>query len=215
MMQRKKGSRIEWQPIELAYRTTTATLRELEAQFGVGYAHIARKAKKEGWTRDLRPLVRSATDAALLREAVAEKQRCEAATGVATSAQQAAISVVEAQAELNRRVITRHRSVLDRARSLVEKLLAEFEAVTDALSDADREALVAAITSAGVDPQRARALAAITGVGVRMELLKDLSTALAKLVPLERAAYSLDDQPTETDSFEDWLRRQGLQKAER
>ena len=214
MTQRKKGSRIEWQPIELAYRTTSATLRELEIQFGVGYAHIAKKAKDEGWTRDLRPLVRSATDAALLREAVAEKQRNEATTGVANNAQQAAISVVEAQAELNRRVITKHRGALDRARSLAEKLMAEVEAVTDALSEADRVALATAITSAGVDPQRAKELVAITGVGVRMELLKDLSTALARLVPLERTAYSLDDQPTETDSFEDWLKRQGLQKEE-
>ena len=64
--------RIDWEAIERDYRTGRFTLRELESKHGRSASQICRRAQAEGWTQDLRDLVRQATSAAIIRDLAAE-----------------------------------------------------------------------------------------------------------------------------------------------
>lgn len=62
--------RTDWDAVERDYRTGKFTLRELEEKHGVFNSSIARKAKKDGWTQDLRIAIRQATNAKLAGDLV-------------------------------------------------------------------------------------------------------------------------------------------------
>jgi hypothetical protein len=130
-----KRTRIDWEAIERDYRTGKFTLKELEAKHSAGYADISRRAKKDGWTKDLQRIVRQATSAALI---------ADTAKAIANT-QQTTTNVVLALAELNKQVILGHRT---RASVLAEDLLtvkAKLMTLADSVADI-REA--AALTGA-------------------------------------------------------------------
>lgn len=100
--------RIDWEAVERDYRTGKFTLRELEAKHGASYSEISRKAKKQGWTKDLRDVIKAATDAAVLRD-------------IATEAQRSATDVVLVAAEVNAQVLASHRKRLHGIQAAAEK----------------------------------------------------------------------------------------------
>ena len=102
-MTRPQNRRPDWEAVERDYRTGRFTLRELEAKHGAGYADISRRAKREGWQKDLAAVIRQATNAALLSDAT-------------TKAQSDATTVVLVAAEVNKQVILGHRAVSIHAR---------------------------------------------------------------------------------------------------
>lgn len=125
--------RADWEAIERDYRTGRFTLRELEAKHGAAYATIGQRAKREGWTQDLRDAVRQATRAKLV-EAIT--------TQAITQGTHAVTQTVLEAAEVNKQVILKHRRWLSElandAATLREKVLGMVDDVADV-----REAAVA------------------------------------------------------------------------
>lgn len=117
-----KKARIDWEAVERDYRTGKFTLRELEAKHTVSYAQISRKSKELGWSKDLREVIKQATNAALLRD-------------TATKAQQSATETVLVAAEVNKQVIMGHRARLSGLTEAVatakEKLMQLGDTVAD------------------------------------------------------------------------------------
>lgn len=109
-----KGRRFDWEAVERDFRTGKYTLRELETRHGPSYAEISRRSKKQAWIKDLREVIREATNAALLRETV-------------TAAQQGVTKTVLVAAEINMQIIMRQRAGLARLVNVKEKLLAQIE----------------------------------------------------------------------------------------
>jgi hypothetical protein len=177
-----KRHRIDWEAIERDYRTGRFTLRELEAKHGASYAQISRKAKELTWTKDLREVIKQATDAALLRD-------------IATKAQSDATETVLVAAEANKQVILRHRTDIMEARSVAFDLLAELRA---SAMLAEHQDLLAEIL-AGEDPtpkqdmDARRIVTRALDLGNRVGSIKALSEALTKLQAAERIAFKLDE----------------------
>jgi hypothetical protein len=121
-----KRKRIDWEAVERDYRTGRFTLRELEAKHGAGYAKISKRAKDNGWTKDLADAVRQATTAALIAEVATER---------ATEGQKAATTVVLAAAELNKQVILGHRKHAINAREAMDAARAKLVALGDSVAD--------------------------------------------------------------------------------
>ena len=90
-----KPSRIDWERIERDYRTGQLTLRELSIKHGAAFGHIGQRAKKYGWTQDLREIVRQATSAKLIASLTVQQTHNNA---------QSTAQIVEAVAEANARV---------------------------------------------------------------------------------------------------------------
>lgn len=104
---RKSPAQIDWPAVERDYRTSQMTLRELGAKYGCDHAAIARRAKREGWQRDLTEAVKQATNAKLIEASVNN-----AVNKAVTSEQQAVTNTVLAAAEVNTQVILGHRKGL-------------------------------------------------------------------------------------------------------
>lgn len=183
--------RADWEAVERDYRTGRFTLRELEAKHGAGYADISRRAKREGWQKDLASVIRQATNAALLSDAT-------------TKAQSDATTVVLVAAELNKQVILGHRSELGEARVVAMDLLAELRGA--ALLATDAELLAQILAGAGADPrdeaEARKAVQKALGITSRVTSIKGLAETLTKLHAGERVAHGLDDEEKPGDSTE-------------
>ena len=50
---KKQRKKVDWEGVEREYRTGTRSLRDIGAEFGCTEGAIRKKAKAEGWERDL------------------------------------------------------------------------------------------------------------------------------------------------------------------
>ncbi len=177
-----KRPKIDWEAVERDYRTGKHTLRELEAQHYVSYAEISRKAKKLGWTKDLREVIKQATNAALLRESI-------------TTAQKDVTETILVAAEIGKYVILGHRTGLNRLTEVKIKLLAQIEQAVENMVDlAEVIDMVRNPDKQGMD--RANdALRKAMERGALVDDLKKLADVDEKVRKGEREAFSLDDMP--------------------
>lgn len=131
----------DWEAIERAYRAGSLSVRAIGESQGVNHATILKRAKKEGWTRDLTEQVRIAT-----------KQKVTTSVTV-TSNQSPAVTdaeIIEEASTQAASVVLAHRTGLANWRAIAEKLsvaLAEIDVNEDNLGDFSRA------LNAGVDAQ--------------------------------------------------------------
>lgn len=174
--------RADWEAIERDYRTGKFTLRELEAKHGPSYAEISRKSKKQGWTKDLREVIKQATDAAVLRETV-------------TGAQKDVTETILVTAELNKQVILKHRGDISKTSSLAMDMLNELSLTTHKKEEI--EELFEKVTGdlAGPALQAAQQqFKDFMRVHSRVGSVHKLADTLAKLQTLERKAFGIADE---------------------
>jgi len=131
----------DWEAIERAYRAGLISVRAIGETHGVNHATILKRAKKEGWARDLTDQVRAAT-----------KQKVT--TAVTTGGNQKALvtdaEIVDEASDQAAAVVLAHRAGLAQWRSIADKLgafLAEADVNDDNHSDFARS------LNAGVDAQ--------------------------------------------------------------
>lgn len=182
----KTRRRIDWEAIERDYRTGKFSLRELETKHRAGYADISKRAKKDGWTKDLRDAVKAATSAALIQQIT---------TTATTEAQQNTTDVVLAAAELNKQVILGHRRDLATANHLAMELFAEVQLVTHS-----KEELSSLLRMAcdGLPPDDTlsvrQAFNDLVKLHSRVSSVHKLADTLTKLQTLQRRAFGLDEE---------------------
>lgn len=166
----------DWEAIEREYRAGQLSVSEIGRQHGVSHTAINKRAKKEGWTRDLTAKVRQEVSARLVSPEVS-----------ATNAREA----IELAATRGVTLVRQHQQSLGRAHRIAEKLMAELERGTD-----DTDAIEEAIVEATADDQnsnRRNAMLKAVSLPSRAGTLRELSQALKNLIPLERQAFNLDD----------------------
>ena len=182
---KKAARRNDWEAVERDYRTGQFSLRELETKHGAAYADIARRATKEGWTKDLAVAVRQATSAALIQQVT---------TDLTTKSQQTTTTVVMAAAELNKQVILGQRSRVTAAVDVSMRMLAELDATTTKAAEIERmfEVLADGMDQQQLDSAR-RQLSEFLRLHNRVGSVQKLMEALNKAQAMERQAFSLDD----------------------
>jgi hypothetical protein len=196
-----KKKRPDWAAIQRDYRTGKFTFRELEDKHGVGYASINRKAKAEAWQKDLSQVVREATEAAVIRDAVLQQG---AATGTATATEPQQqndpdVVAVMAAVELNKEVLLRHRRDIRDARDLTMTMLGELKVVGE---NPDSLEIMFEHMTSEMKPEElmnaTRAYNALVKLPGRIGSVHKLADTLAKLQPLERKAFALDNGADDT-----------------
>lgn len=132
----------DWEAIERAYRAGQLSIRAIAERHGVTEGAVRKRAKKEGWLRDLTDQVKSAAKEKLVRSAVrtvGTQQQARTDAEIIEEASDAAAAVVLA-----------HRAGLAQWRGIANKLcaaLAEMD-VTEENHDKFARSL-----NAGVDAQ--------------------------------------------------------------
>lgn len=179
-------SATDWERIERDYRAGVLSIREIARQHEVSEGTIRKRAKEAGWERDLAERVQQQARSRMQRLALATDNP---ATEREIVTQSAAVMV---------EVVRTHRSQLAQGRALAGLLFAQ-------LADAAtcRDELEAAIEAEDATPARRAAMLKAVALPAHAAVLRDLSTVLARLLPLERIAFSIDSQlPPETPPIE-------------
>lgn len=113
------NSDTDWEAIERDYRCGIMSLKAIGSAHGASDAGIIKRAKREGWTRDLSAKIRAKADARVSADAVSEK--------VSSLTKASEKQIVEANAELQVRIRREQRGDIQRMRALVVKFIKELE----------------------------------------------------------------------------------------
>lgn len=198
----------DWEAIESAYRAGVLSVRELAGKYGISHQAISKRAKKDGWERDLKAKVQAKADALVAKREVARQ--------VATESTISERQLIEATAEVIATVRMEHRGDIRRARELTNMLFDELAgecgdvAALEMLGDLMRRE-----DDKGMDKLN-DLYHKIISLPSRVKSMKDLSDSLKTLIGLEREAYSIENKaetkevthnvmlvPT-SDSVDDW-----------
>lgn len=193
--------------VKAAYRAGIDSVRGIAAEHNVSEAWIRKVAKLEGWSRDLssqvraraEEIVRSHAQGMRTLEAVAENL-----AGATLTEQAAEAAAVETAAQQQAQAAMLQRTRTDRLFTLAETLIGEVE--QSALSPDAREALVDALRGGDLDDAEikclTKAIADLGERGGRVDDLKKLVEAHAKLVGVQRLVLKMDEKAGGGDAMD-------------
>ena len=179
-----KRPAIDWERIEVEFRAGILSLREIAALHpGVSHVSISKRAKRDGWERDLSKMIAAKADALVNKEVV----NSQVNSGKSVSERQ----IIDANAARIAEVRGEHRKDISRSRTLVMTLLGELEAETSHVLDLEELGdLMRCPNENGIDKLNDlyRKIISLPG---RVDSGKKLTEALKNLIGLEREAYGL------------------------
>lgn len=159
-------SSLDWEKIERDYRAGLLSVREIGRQHGCSGVAIAKRAKRDGWHRDLTAKVQQRVRVKIGLHSVASEQVFENEN-----------QIVEEASERAARVVEGHLARAQRLTRLVDRALAEMEAH---FGDDDERA------------QRAAALLFPTKGDSLTSHLRATGMLIERVARLERQALNLD-----------------------
>ncbi|MVT36786.1 hypothetical protein GO497_02875 [Acidovorax citrulli] len=181
---RRTGERIE-----LDYRAGIKTLRQIAEEHGITHGAINKRAKRDGWERDLSEKIHAKADALVSRAAVS--------TPVSADTRIKEQAVVDANAHAVADVRLAHRRDIHRARRLTNALLDELERQTDPDTLVLLEELGELLKNPDEKTGRDRlneVYQAVISLPERSKTMKVLAESLQKLVDMERQAFGMNDK---------------------
>lgn len=177
----------DWERIERDYRAGIKTLRQIAEENGLSHVAINKRAKRDGWSRDLSAKITAKADELVTRAAV---------TKTVTAEQRVTErEVVDANAAAIVSVRLSHRKDIARGRSIVASMFEELElecgpANSDLLAQLGE--MMREPDAYGADKLNDLYHKIISLPG-RAKTMKDLGESLSKLVTLERQAFGMKD----------------------
>ena len=190
---KQKKKQTDWEAIERKYRAGVLSLREIGKQHSVSDTAIRKKAKIEGWERDLTTRVQAQVRAKLVRAEVRSVERANPQTEHEI-VEEAAATVVE--------VVRSHRKGIAAGRNIVGMLMQQLTSAAE-----NREVLEDIIedeTKEDTTTKRRTALMKAVSLPAHAATIRDLSTAMKNVVSLERQAFNIRDElPPPTDDLTD------------
>ena len=191
----------DWERIELDYRAGIKTLRQIADEHGITHGAINKRARRDGWERDLSGKINAKADALVSKALVS--------TPVSTESKIAERQVIEAAATAVADIRLAHRSDIRRARNLTNSLLAELEAQTDPSTLAMLHELGELLRSEDDNGQDRRndLYMKVISLSERSKTMKTLADSLRLVVDMERTAFSMDkDQGPAADPLTSLLK---------
>ena len=184
---------VDWESIETLYRAGALSIREIAKTHGLSDGAVRKRAKRDGWDRDLTAKVNAKVRSELVRTEVRTQDAVSERTMVEAGAAQIIALVRDHRAEIsrNRAMITTLMGQLEGAaehRDLLEQIIAEVEDGHTGASAKRREALMRAVA-----------------LPVHASVLKSLADTLKTVIGLEREAFNINaatSEPVAVDSDE-------------
>lgn len=174
--QDKSKSAPDWERIELDYRAGIKTLRQIADENGVSHPAITKRAKRDGWSRDLGAKIQAKADELVTKELVTSL--------VTTETKIAERQLIEVNAQAVADVRLAHRRDIHRARRLTNSLLSELEKQTDQVPELQELGeILRRPDDKGMDKLN-DLYQAIISLPERSKTMKVLAESLQKLVDL-------------------------------
>jgi hypothetical protein len=182
----------DWEAIEKVYRAGQLSANQIAKQFEVAPSSITRRAKREGWERDLSEQVRQKTRNDMLRQAHGIDKK----PGPGTADPK---ELIETAAAANVIVLRQHVASLGTGRDLVDRMMNELLASTTHVGEL--EEMIEEETADDKNPRERQSMFRAVSLPQRAGVLRDLSAALQRLINSERQALNLDGQRDDVDEF--------------
>ena len=207
--QDKAKSAPDWERIELDYRAGIKTLRQIADENGITHGAINKRAKRDGWERDLSEKINAKADALVSKAAVSSL--------VSTESRAAEKQVVDANAQAVANVRLAHRRDIQRARKLTNSLLDELEQQTDPDTLVMLRELGELLRSEDDNGQDRRndLYQKVISLSERSKTLKTLADSLRVMVDMERQAFGMDAKGGSNTGGEDGKPTRELTDTER
>lgn len=186
---------INWIAVECDYRAGNKPLRLLADEHGITHGAINKRAKRDGWTRDLASKIKAAADAKVSKAVVS--------AAVSADTKITEKLTVEVEATVQSRVRLTHRADIRSARNLAMRLLAELEHQTVNIEPYQHlsELVITGSVDEGANPERMRKLSEAferaMSLASRTKIMKDLADTLRILIDKEREAFNIGDSQNE------------------
>ena len=184
----------DWEAIERAYRAGLLSIREIASTQGITHGAINKRAKRDGWERDLKAKIKAKADALVSKRTVS--------TSVSTKTPDTEREIIEVNAEVIANVRMAHRGDISRGRRLTNKLLDELAHLTD------NRVLFEELGELMRDPDdngfdRCNEIyGKVISLPGRSKTMKEMADTLKTLISLERQAYDLDVKAGGSDEDE-------------
>uniref|UniRef100_A0A6H1ZM74 Putative terminase n=1 Tax=viral metagenome TaxID=1070528 RepID=A0A6H1ZM74_9ZZZZ len=174
---------IDWDAIEREYRAGQFSNVEIGKRFNASEGAIRKKAKAEGWKKDLAEKVRKQVREKLVRSEVREPNASDK-------------EIVEETAERGAAIIKLHRKDVQKSQQLVQLFQGQLEEAATKRDDIEDE--IFKETASGEedgkpDIKRRNMMLKAVSLPAHAGVLRDLTVAQKNLIYLERQAYNLDD----------------------
>lgn len=177
-----KKSATDWEAIEREYRAGQLSEAQIARQHNISRAAIQKRARKNGWSRDLTEKVKAEIAARLVAEGL------QASRDAAT---------IEQAAERGVAIVVSHRSDIQANRSAVTALIQELIEVNAHRSEIEDD--IIAETEGDKDGKRRARMLAAVALPSRASVAGTLANALKTLIPLERQAFNLGNEGDGSD----------------
>lgn len=174
---------IDWERIETDYRAGLLSVREIAATNGITHTTINKKAKTEGWERDLKARIQAKAEALVSKR--------EVSTVNSTERKLNDKAVVEANAEVIANIRMAHRQDISRSRRLAMEMLSEVEHQTGNLELYEQLGELLLSDDDKANGRRSEMYAKVISSLGRIDSMKKLAETLRVLVAMEREAYGI------------------------
>ena len=185
------GKQYDWERIETEYRANRSSIREIAKAHGITEGAIRKKAKAQGWERDLSKKAKERTQDKLVRTQVRTSNAREN-------------EIVEEIATRSAAVVESHRKDINDGRNITGMLMSELKDGTQ-----HKETLGELISQQADeedwDNRRKQAAQRAISLPQRASVMRDLSTAMKTLQTLERTAFGVDGKETDKDPLDEVL----------
>ena len=180
---------IDWESLSLDYRAGVMSLREIATKYGITHGAVNKRAKRDGWVRDLAPLVQARAKE-LVSKATVSSEVSNAVSSEPTVEEEAKVL---SEAQVVAEVVLSERKDIKKSRELGVKLFNELEVATDNRDLFDQLGeLMHAPDEKGKDKLNEIYMKVISLPG-RVSAYKQLTDAIKTMVGLERQSYGLAD----------------------
>jgi hypothetical protein len=181
---------LDWEAIEGMYRAGLLSVREIARSHGISHVAILKRAKADGWARDLTAKVRHQVTTALVTSEVTKED-------LATERE-----IVEAAAAQVIALVRSHRKEIGRSRAMITTLMDQLE-----MAAASRDLLEQIIDevedgSTGASTKRREALFKAVALPAHAAVLKILADTLKTVIGLEREAFNVSAATSEPAAVE-------------
>ena len=181
-MTEENKANVDWEAIEKEYRAGIRSVRDIGAEHGVSHVGINKRAKREGWVRNLAAKIRAKAESLVTRDVVTSSVTMETER-----------EIIGGNENMQANVIRTNRKDITRYRSLCEKLLQEIELQTgEILTFEQLGELMYAPNDKGVDKRNELYVKTISTAS-RIDSVKKMVDTLKTLIGLERQAFGLSD----------------------
>lgn len=175
----------DWDAIEREYRLGIRANTAIARSHGITEGAIRKRAKAEGWTRDLNAQVKAKADDLVRKREVRAQVRAEQRVSERKEVEIAALQQVDIRMGERRDIV--------KARAILNDLMADLDAAMD------RAAEPVDISQLSPADQLKHHEARMRSLGTRVANIKTLTEALRNLITLERQAFGIDDAPPDLD----------------